>query len=997
MKKSVLILSAIALLFAGCAKEKFAEKTANGGEEVFSFTVGLNSDDTKAVADNDGNAACVNHWVMEVLDSDGERYNYQSEDGEKGVKTHTFNVRLVKGQVYDVLFWADTKGYYNSDTLTNVFIKKAGEVYRANLDSLDAFSAVVKNFSTTSAASQNVTLKRPFAQMNIIFTDLKDLYETIGNETEYLKFKPENLVVTAKLPTEFNVMTQKCGDASSISLKADSDYLDNYNEHGAKETIFMDYIFASADSKDIIDLAFSFESKGTSISHNLNAVPFQRNYRTNIMGEFMSSGATWTVTIDSVWTGEIDQQIVKSGSIAAANEALKAGKTNISIVNPEDYADPIVFPTESNGKEISINISGTTGKKISFKNAEGADGPANLYVSADSDELDINTPKSHVEVLTGTYSKVTASTSAATLVVKKEVSIAALDIKAGNAEIRGIVSKITKAQASVVTYRIETVAALKNLRDVINARNWAAGKIYLETDIDLNNEEWAPIKAYCHPLETYAIDMDGQGHTIKNLKVTGASGIDYIGFFDQAAGFTVKNLNFDGASLIYPAEAGEGARGGVLVGNVWGINADNVNVKNVTIKACQKLGSLIGYIEGDTNVANTVKNCSAENVSISSNDPNNILQHGSGGFIGHISQFQNPVTTISGCSVKNITIANYNTAAYSEDELQRVPHVFVGSVCQNYDGAETPTIASHSIVFENNSISGNNTVLPTCIYSSKYFGWAGNAEERPDWKGYVYVDGEKWQPDYAFECGGVKYATLEGALAVVAQSSDKTVRIVKAGQYTVESLNAANCTVEATVEGVVFNHTPGSHARITGDSNENVTVKNITWNVGTATYQYYSGTNLENCTVNGIICTRTAVSFKDCKFVNADDYNFWIYGTDATFEGCEFTCPGGTKGGALNLYHENGSVVKNVVVKNCEFTALAASDKYAALYIKPEMPFNVTITNSTANDNFCTGAISGSKLWNVKNNDNKTTTVTVDGKLVYANGTPISISTTAQL
>jgi len=245
----------------------------------------------------------------------------------------------------------------------------------------------------------------------------------------------------------------------------------------------------------------------------------------------------------------------------------------------------------------------------------------------------------------------------------------------------------------------------------------------------------------------------------------------------------------------------------------------------------------------------------------------------------------------------------------------------------------------------------------------------------------------------------VKYATLDAALAKVSESQDKTVRIIKAGEYKVESLNASNCTVEATVEGVVFNHTPGSHARITGDSNENVTVKNVTWNVGVATYQYYSGTNLENCTVNGIICTRTAATFKNCKFVNETDYNFWIYGTDATFEGCEFTCPGGTSGSALNLYHEGGSSKSTVIVKDCQFTALAATTKYSAVYIKNEVAFDVVFTNCTTNANFCNGAISGSKLWNVKSEDNlnKNTTVTVDGKLVYANGTMLSLSTPAQL
>ena len=78
--------------------------------------------------------------------------------------------------------------------------------------------------------------------------------------------------------------------------------------------------------------------------------------------------------------------------------------------------------------------------------------------------------------------------------------------------------------------------------------------------------------------------------------------------------------------------------------------------------------------------------------------------------------------------------------------------------------------------------------------------------------------------------------------------------------------------------------------------------------------------------------------------------------------------------------------MKVVSFDNCQFFALNESDKYAAVYIKPETDFDIRFTSCTADEKFCTGAISNSRLWNVKDNTNKNTKVTVDGTLVYSGG-----------
>lgn len=245
---------------------------------------------------------------------------------------------------------------------------------------------------------------------------------------------------------------------------------------------------------------------------------------------------------------------------------------------------------------------------------------------------------------------------------------------------------------------------------------------------------------------------------------------------------------------------------------------------------------------------------------------------------------------------------------------------------------------------------------------------------------------------------GFAYSDL--ATALKALKAGETLKIWKAGEYSVQKLSTpANTTVEgmAANRGVVFNHTAGYAEWVTSDATYGRTVKNITWNVGTSEFQYFRGVNLVNCKMNGLFCNSSNNTFLDCEFYNEKDYNLWEYGAGATFKNCKFTCPGGTQGGAVNAYNQGEQGLKKVVFENCEFLALNSSEKYAAVYIKPESSFDIEFTNCTFNDNFCTGDKSGSKLWNVKAHSNLNTKVTVDGKLEYEKGSLVGISTPDQL
>lgn len=487
MKKTLLLLASAALLFAGCTKEQIAGTQATDeGIQNVTFTVGVESAATKAVADGDGAAAKINHWVMQVLDSDNALYNKQEKNGTTGL-TQTFEVPLVKGQTYKVLFWADhityvedgdNKKHYNTDDLTNVQLINA-TTYDANLDERDAFSAKVTDFSTTVATQQQITLKRPFAQLNVVFTDLNNLYTTMGNDTEYGKFKPVTFVAKAKVPTTFDVLNQTAGAPAETALEMTAAECynptgvagsDNYTTHGEKATLYMDYIFATAGSKDIVDIDFSFVSKGVTIAHNFAAVPFQRNYRTNILGNLMSANAKWEVTVSPTWDslddGSKDYNVnyYEPSSITDAQEYIennddqKSKVVDLSkyTVTANDYINAedkkIEFKLKTTSPEDMVNFTlpeipeefitaGCEGWKITHESGYPTQ---NVNVTAPQGTLvTIDAPRSHVTLNGELYEQVTATTSQSTLVVPAGVTVDKLIVKEGAVEIHGVVNNLT--------------------------------------------------------------------------------------------------------------------------------------------------------------------------------------------------------------------------------------------------------------------------------------------------------------------------------------------------------------------------------------------------------------------------------------------------------------------------------------------------------------------------------------------------------------------------
>ena len=313
MKNHFFISLAAVLALIACNKTASVETSGDTVDVHYELNASTLS---KAVADGDGEAANVNRYICEVY-TGGTRYMRKVNTVTAGVLQTTFDFKLVKGQTYDLLFWADCAADGGSDLYYNTASLKNVEVLTTQIsctDARDAFFGKDQIALGETQITKTVYLKRPFAQLNIITTDISDIYasEIPGS------FLPDAVTLTYQGYTGFDVSTAEVtGSATTISHTC-APYASLANASGVTAwTLTMDYVLTTKatesvaiSAKDVVDLNWVVKHGTNQItSMDFNSIPLKRNYRTNITGALLTNTATYTVEILPGWTGELNPSI----------------------------------------------------------------------------------------------------------------------------------------------------------------------------------------------------------------------------------------------------------------------------------------------------------------------------------------------------------------------------------------------------------------------------------------------------------------------------------------------------------------------------------------------------------------------------------------------------------------------------------------------------------------------------------------------------------------
>lgn len=316
MKKILIpVISLAAVLLTGACSIDERVSGGNGDEALLTLNMGLDGAvQTRAIGDGTG----ADHLKYVVFDENGNRIPGIDIFDEDVEFPTTQTITLAKGQTYRIAFWAqdsECKAYTVSDEMV-VTINYEGAL--GNDEARDAFFKTVE-VTVTGDAELDVELTRPFAQLNV------GIYESdwTAGEAAGIVISKSRAVVKQAAST-LNLLdgtvadpvdvTFDFGDIPTDALSVDLD------GDGTPETykyLSMNYILPNDEttgdaSTTLSDLEFTFHPEAgndITLTQGLDAVPVQRNWRTNIIGRILSGDLSLNISIDPGFNGDNNHEI----------------------------------------------------------------------------------------------------------------------------------------------------------------------------------------------------------------------------------------------------------------------------------------------------------------------------------------------------------------------------------------------------------------------------------------------------------------------------------------------------------------------------------------------------------------------------------------------------------------------------------------------------------------------------------------------------------------
>jgi parallel beta-helix repeat protein len=377
MNKYFIGLLATALIFlASCTNDEFNSGNRRDGLVDFTIKTSIPQGIKTYASENGGATNVIENqydlrYILEVWTKEATPRlafrDYKTVSADFTSTSVTFSARLLALD-YDFVFWAD---FVNEGTNVDLYYKTnngstdpqikadptidpglraiemlSSPAYNVSNDARDAFYAVKNIDLTTTDASEDITLYRPFGKYRLVATDAADGYLADAVMKTKISYKH-------KLPYKFNALTGEV-DAATINIP------DNLlTSVGIKETITaggntyndalilgFDYIFASAAQTVSFEVT-SFKDAAASEQIGLREIPnipIRENKLTTIIGNFYTNTGTVNVIVENDFDGETDIDLtdkIKIGSIGypTIDAALAAATSNDVIEVPAGSFD----------------------------------------------------------------------------------------------------------------------------------------------------------------------------------------------------------------------------------------------------------------------------------------------------------------------------------------------------------------------------------------------------------------------------------------------------------------------------------------------------------------------------------------------------------------------------------------------------------------------------------------------------------------------------------
>ena len=346
-----LAAAALTLLAVGCNKEQVTE-VPDGQMVDVTFTAALPGEmATKTL----GDGQTAKKLYVSVYENDDAKTKLDLD------KTATFTdlktqvtFSLVKGKTYNFVFWAqaDDAPYDYSDLKS---IKVNDYTTDANDEKRDAFYATRKELKVNGALTETIKLYRPFAQVNFATADYADAKKA--------GFNPAVSSFTAsEAATTFDTFAEEGKDKVEVALtetEIPADVLKTLD--GETYTrLAMNYLIPVGKQGEShnIDVAATFKANNSeAVTVSAPNAPVQNNYRTNILGNLLTSQVIFNVEIVPSFNepdNDIDIVNVKDEAslralFATGGEAKLAADVDITVSKSISLGE---------GKEVTLDLNG---------------------------------------------------------------------------------------------------------------------------------------------------------------------------------------------------------------------------------------------------------------------------------------------------------------------------------------------------------------------------------------------------------------------------------------------------------------------------------------------------------------------------------------------------------------------------------------------------------------------------------------------------------------
>lgn len=347
-----LAAAALTLLAVSCNKEQVTE-VPDGQMVDVTFTAALPGEmATKAL----GDGQTAKTLYVSVYENDDAKTKLELD------KTATFTdlktqvtFSLVKGKTYNFVFWAQAAegAPYDVTDLKNIKISYEGA--EANDEKRDAFYATRKELKVNGALTETIKLYRPFAQVNFGTADY-DAAVAAGVE-------PVKSVFTATdVATVFDTFEAEGKEAKDVVTFTESALPGEtlVTKAGDYKWMTMNYILpmGKQDAKHISNVTAEFiPETGITVKASSPQTPVQNNYRTNILGNLLTSQVIFNIEIVPIFNepdNDIDIVNVKN---EASLKALFATGGEATLAADLDLGETVSVAA---GKEVTLDLNGKT-------------------------------------------------------------------------------------------------------------------------------------------------------------------------------------------------------------------------------------------------------------------------------------------------------------------------------------------------------------------------------------------------------------------------------------------------------------------------------------------------------------------------------------------------------------------------------------------------------------------------------------------------------------